>query len=620
MTITQLRAALDLLSHDIDNLSFSEHRQILLQLLNIVESCSTEIEHLTKENQSLRDENNRLKGEQGQPEFRSPSRKSGNISSEQERKRSSQKKKKKRQPKKSKLTVNRRRKCQLDPAKLPADVTFKGYEPVIVQDLKVVVEVIEFKKEVYYSPSLNKSFMASLPAGYEGEFGPHLKSLVLGLKHICQMSEPKTLEFLLDHGVEISESTISRILLNQDWANEEKKAIVKAGLSSSIHQHLDDTKACVAGKNQHTHVLCNEFYTAYFTTEKKDRLSVLDILRGFKPRSFLLNDEFVELMKILGLADKWIVLMQLHLQTLPLDEVKMQQLLVPLAEKNKMGKTIQQRIMEATAIAAYHQEPDCIALLLCDDAPQFKLLALDLALCWIHEGRHYKKLSPFVSLHQDLLDSFQEDFWNYYHQLASFKECPTQEAVQQLRERFDELFSLETGYDELDQRIAKTRLKSTALLQVLQHPEIPLHNNPAELGVRSAVRRRDVSLHTMTSEGTQANDSFMTLTETAKKLEVSRFNYFYDRLIGKLQMPSLAQLIEDKTGTQSSGKTTLDDLQSPKLNSRILPKTALPVPDQRRNSTSFFIGIKKIPSWTVNTLKQKAESFFHLSISILDTS
>ena len=47
MTITQLRAALDLLSHDIDNLSFSEHRQILLQLLNIVESCSTEIEHLT---------------------------------------------------------------------------------------------------------------------------------------------------------------------------------------------------------------------------------------------------------------------------------------------------------------------------------------------------------------------------------------------------------------------------------------------------------------------------------------------------------------------------------------------------------------------------------------------
>ena len=99
--------------------------------------------------------------------------------------------------------------------------------------------------------------MASLPVGYEGEFGPHLKSLVLGLKHICQMSEPKILEFLENHKVLISGSTISRILLNQDWVHEEKQAIFQAGLSSSVHQHIDDTKARVDGKNHHTHILCN---------------------------------------------------------------------------------------------------------------------------------------------------------------------------------------------------------------------------------------------------------------------------------------------------------------------------------------------------------------------------
>ena len=38
--------------------------------------------------------------------------------------------------------------------------------------------------------------------------------------------------------------------------------------------------------------------------------------------------------------------------------------------------------------------------LVCDDAPQFKLLTEELALCWVHEGRHYKKLNPLVAYHQ----------------------------------------------------------------------------------------------------------------------------------------------------------------------------------------------------------------------------
>jgi hypothetical protein len=38
-----------------------------------------------------------------------------------------------------------------------------------------------------------------------------------------------------------------------------------------------------------------------------------------------------------------------------------------------------------------------------------------------------------------------------------------------------------TGYDELDQRIARTKADKTYLLMALEHPEVPLHNNPAEL-------------------------------------------------------------------------------------------------------------------------------------------
>ena len=346
MTLTQLRNALDSLSQGIRNLLATDHKQVLTQLLNLVESCFREIKQLTDENQDLRDENSRLKGEQGSPDIRPQTKKSGDISSEQERKSSDKKKKKKRKSKKSKLKITHNRKCKLDKSKLPADAVSKGPDTVIVQDIKVVVEVIEFKNEVYYSPSLKKRFMASLPVGYEGEFGPHLKSLVMGLKHICNMSEPKILEFLRDHGVEISAGKISDILLNQNWAHEEKEAIFRAGLSSSVHQHIDDTKTRVHGKNQHTHVLCNEYYTAFFTKEHKDRLSVLDILRGSKPRSFLLNEEFVELTRILGLAEKWITLMSSHLSASTLDEDQMKTLLTSLALNTQMGERVQKRISE----------------------------------------------------------------------------------------------------------------------------------------------------------------------------------------------------------------------------------------------------------------------------------
>ena len=43
--------------------------------------------------------------------------------------------------------------------------------------------------------------------------------------------------------------------------------------------------------------------------------------------------------------------------------------------------------------------------------------------------------------------------------------------------------------DALDQRIAKTKANKGELLMVLRHPEIPLHNNPAELGSRERVRK-----------------------------------------------------------------------------------------------------------------------------------
>jgi hypothetical protein len=49
-------------------------------------------------------------------------------------------------------------------------------------------------------------------------------------------------------------------------------------------------------------------------------------------------------------------------------------------------------------------------------------------------------------------------------------------------------FTNVTGYAALDQPIAKPEAHNGQLPMVLRHPEIPLHNNPAELGAHARVR------------------------------------------------------------------------------------------------------------------------------------
>src|SRR5574341_61621 len=95
--------------------------------------------------------------------------------------------------------------------------------------------------------------------------------------------------------------------------------------------------------------------------------------------------------------------------------------------------------------------------------------------------------------------------------------------------------------------------KKAHLLLVLAHPEIPLHNNPAELGARARVRKRDVSFGPRTCEGAKAWDTFMTLAESATKLGVSFYHYIHDRVSGASQMPSLADLIVERAKVLNLG-------------------------------------------------------------------
>ena len=190
---------------------------------------------------------------------------------------------------------------------------------------------------------------------------------------------------------------MSNLLIKDQAAFHVEKAVLsQAGLASSPWQHLDDTSTRVDGQNGYCHIVCNPLYTAYFTTAAKDRLTIIDVLTNHQPRRFLVNTEALGYVEASGLSAVRCRQLAQVAGEVSMDEAQMQALL----ETHLPGLGPQQRkwILDATAVAASHADVEfpVVRLLVCDDAPQFTLLTEELALCWVHEGRHYKKLLPSI--------------------------------------------------------------------------------------------------------------------------------------------------------------------------------------------------------------------------------
>lgn len=526
-------------------------------LFNLVEEMYEDYKKTKEENQELRDAINLLKGEDPKPKFPKKKKKKNNESSEKERKEREPPKEKAPKKKKDKIIPDRTEPCPVDKRILPEDAKFNGYSPILVQELIIKEETVEYLREVYYSPSQRKIYMGKLPPGIKGGYAPGIIAFIYAMKHGSNVSEPKITEFLNDIGIRISQSTVSRFFTNDiDDFHQEKADIILAGLQSTEFQQIDDTGTKVNGESQYVQILCNPYYTAFFTVPKKDRLTVIDILLCGLQRHYFFNDEAFELLKNLKVSNKVLIQLRSKVAGKSLDEKEMKEVLKELFPNPKKYKNIRTRIKEAGAIVAYKNQTSIpvISILLSDNAPQFKLITIYQALCWIHDGRHYKKLYPIVSLNKDRLDAFLGQYWDYYASLLEYKENPTSDKAEKLSKEFDALFSTKTGYEALDERITKTKTKKSKLLLVLKYPELPLHNNNSELGARAEKRKQDVSLQTITEEGTKSKDTFLTIALTARKLGVSFYKYIYDRVSKNLNMPSLASIIEAK----SAGKYCFD--------------------------------------------------------------
>ncbi len=527
-----------------------EAEQAVEKLLNVVETLCSYSQSLAAEVERLRQELDKKKrakttSQQNQDDDQQ-NQDDSQHSSEHRRKRDRKKRQDRDRRSFKDVKIHEEIECPVDPATLPPDAVRVEDEVKIVQDIEIKPRNICFLRHVYYSPKLRKFFRGPLPSGRDqGDFGADLRALILSLKYTGNMSEPKVREFLENFDVQVSSGSVSNILTKTaDLFAEEFDAIVQAGLSSTTYQQTDDTSARVAGQFWHTHILCNPFYAAYFTRERKDRLTVLKVLQNSYDLRFQLNAETLALLRSeFNIPQKWQQVLE-ETEDQELSQAELDALLDGwFGDGNRQVRTA----IEQAAAIVYYRHQDSVPLIetiVCDDAGQFKLLTKHLSLCWIHAGRHYEKLSPVAPRHADALESFRKRYWEYYRSLQDYRAGPSERQSALLRLEFDELFSTRTGYDALDDRIAKTAKKKDELLTVLLRPSVPLHNNASELQARVSARRRDVSLHSRSIRGARAMDIFTTIVQTSKLHGVSAYAYFRDRLCGHFHLPSLATIIK----------------------------------------------------------------------------
>ena len=527
-------------------------QDLVVILMNLIESQAKRIDDLVKENQELKNEINRLKGEHGDL----PPRRPKTTQPQKEKpKKSPKQKNHKIGPKNAKIEIDNIVKCEIDKNILPKDAKFQGYREVIQQDVIFKRNNTLFKVPLYYSESERRLYSGELPDEYEGEFGGQLKSWIQVMHHYCDVTQGRLKCLLSNLNISISTGTVCNIILsNKTKMQEESKEILRAGLETIPFSQMDGTKSWEKGQGKSTQIISSPWYSLYYTMDSKSKIDIIWALQG-KPGSsppLRYNDLAIDLLTNSTVPQKDQRLIKGLLDTNAVYNLEQLETLLRQKAPHLPNKASYPKMIEILALAYYLTQTEfpIVQDLICDAGPEYTGIALNQGLCWLHEERHYKKMIPKLTVHQNEVQRVRGQIWDFYKKLLDFKELSSVEQQKQkglLAEEFDTVFTQKTTYDELNNRIEKTYGKKDKLLQVLDFPYLPLHNNCAELAVRRKVRKRDISLHTMSAKGTQVQDAFMSVVETAAKLGVNAIDYIFDRITNKYLMPSLADLIRLNT-------------------------------------------------------------------------
>jgi len=543
---------------DLEKIStLASSKELNILLVNMLEVLLGSNERQAKELQELKDEINRLKGQQGKPIFKP------NKESERKNKETKPRNKNNKQGgKKTKLVIDKAVICKVDKATLPPDAHFKGYEEHIQQDIEIKRVNTLYKVELYYSNKENKTYRGLVPQEGKGLYGGGVKTWLNLLNRVCDTTQGRLKVLFESLGVRISTGTINNYLLEpEDWVLSEQKEILRAGISSGSYAQIDGTKSVERGLSKVTQIICGSYFTTFYTKPNKKRLSIIEALLGIVDGASELqygyNNHTKKILEASGVSAsdrqklesvfgnkecqgifQWVG-----------NKASFEAYMLEQAPKIMSKKNMSVRVKESFALAYYYSQDEfpVVDFLLSDDAPEYQKLSLVLqGLCWIHDARFYKKLIPKLACHRTILSTVMDDYWGFYDLLLAYKKVTKSEqkaTKESIKAEFDRIFTRKTQYFQLNECLKRTLNNKDKLLAVLENPALPLHNNAAELEARRIVRKRDISLHTWSLKGTLVRDAFLSVVQTCQKLNVSPFNYIKDRINGQLALPCLSDLI-----------------------------------------------------------------------------
>ncbi len=155
------------------------------------------------------------------------------------------------------------------------------------------------------------------------------------------------------------------------------------------------------------------------------------------------------------------------------------------------------------------------AVIVSDDAGQFRVGTHALcALCWVHAERLLQKLMPATPRHVKHVETLRELIWHFYRALKAYRRRPDPAMAKGLQARFDRIFSIRTGYSDLDKLLFRLRRRKPELLMVLERRRSRSTPNASERDLRGFVIKRKISGGTVSRNGRQARDSLLGLSKT----------------------------------------------------------------------------------------------------------
>ncbi len=429
-------------------------------------------------------------------------------------------------------------------ATVPPGSQFRGYQDFLVQDLMLRTEAVRYRRERWLTPE-GQLIVAPLPGGVEGHFGPELRRYALAQYHQGQTTVPRLVAQLRAVGIAISKRQVMRLLIGEQQPFlDESQEVLRAGLESAGWITVDDTGARHKAVNGVCTQIGNDHFAWFGSTTSKSRLNFLELLRAGHG-DYVVNAEALAYMREHALAGSVIALLEGHPQRVFPDRTAW------AAHLERQGITALRvtpdPVRLATegalwgAIKAHGLLPETV--IVSDDAGQFALG--EHALCWVLAERLVHKLETFTDQQRATQAYIRDLIWWFYADLKAYRREPSRRRRAELRIRFDRIFRRRTGFVMLDRLLERLYANKAELLQVLDHPEIPLHTNGSENDIRAQVTRRKVSGGTRSDMGRDCRDAFLGLAKTCAKLSLSFWDYLGARLgiPGQHVIPYLPDLV-----------------------------------------------------------------------------